>query len=391
MPTKTVRCSSITLPCRMRAPGPSGCPGVGLRWWRPHQALSRAFEPQADAGWPPPLAFSFGRSRFGGQLRHTRRSVRAIQHSQESLHEGACEALWRQPEDHRASGSRGSQFLIFGPSPRSPDRRSCQSRKEAVVVAFRRHTLLPLDDCLYALQPTVPHLTRSSLHRCLQRHGISRLPQVEGEASAKRKFKTYPIGYFHIDIAEVRTAQGKLYLLVAIDRTSKFAFVELHEKVARRTAGDFLRRLIAAVPYKVHTVLTDNGTHFTTPGNTSSAAPDIKAALEAGELVWAHAFEYACAQNDIDHRLTKPKHPWTNGQVERMNRTIKDATVKRYFYETHDQLRVHLRDFVDAYNFARRLKTLRGLTPYEFICKAWTSEPHRFKLNPLQQTPGLNI
>ena len=63
------------------------------------------------------------------------------------------------------------------------------------------------------------------------------------------------------------------------------AFVELHEKVARRTAGDFLRRLIAAVPYKVHTVLTDNGTHFTTPGNTSSAAPDIKAALDAGEPI----------------------------------------------------------------------------------------------------------
>ena len=46
--------------------------------------------------------------------------------------------------------------------------------------------------------------------------------------------------------------------------------------------------------------------------------------------------------------------------------------MKRYSYETHDQLRAHLRDFVDAYNFARRLKTLRGLTPYEFICKAWT-------------------
>ena len=82
------------------------------------------------------------------------------------------------------------------------------------------------------------------------------MPEVEGEASAKQKFKAYPIGYFHIYIADVRTAQGKLYLLVAIDRTSKFAFVELHEKVARKTAGDFLRRLIDAVPYKVHTVLT---------------------------------------------------------------------------------------------------------------------------------------
>jgi hypothetical protein len=73
-----------------------------------------------------------------------------------------------------------------------------------------------------------------------------------------------------------------------------------------------------------------------------------------------------------------------------MNRTIKDATVKRYFYETHYQLRTHLRDFVDAYNFARRLKTLRGLTPYAFICKAWLSNPQRFKSSPLQQMPGLN-
>jgi hypothetical protein len=73
-----------------------------------------------------------------------------------------------------------------------------------------------------------------------------------------------------------------------------------------------------------------------------------------------------------------------------MNRTLKDATVKRYFYETHDQLRAHLRAFVDAYNFARRLKTLKGLTPYEFICKAWTSQSQRFKISPLQQCAGLN-
>ena len=73
-----------------------------------------------------------------------------------------------------------------------------------------------------------------------------------------------------------------------------------------------------------------------------------------------------------------------------MNRTLKDATVKRYFYETHDQ-RTYLTDFVMAYNFARRLKTLKGLTPYEFICRLWTNEPKRFTLNPLQQMPGLNI
>ena len=70
-----------------------------------------------------------------------------------------------------------------------------------------------------------------------------------------------------------------------------------------------------------------------------------------------------------------------------MNRTIKDATVRRFYYESHDQLRQHLADF----NFGRRLKTLKGLTPYEFICKAWASSPERFSFNPLQQMPGLNI
>ena len=114
----------------------------------------------------------------------------------------------------------------------------------------------------------------------------------------------------------MRTEEGRLYLLVAIDRTSKFAFVELHEKVTQRMAGDFLRRLIAAVPYKVHTVLTDNGTHFTTPGAGGTAVPLIKEAIARGEPFRAHAFELACARNDVEDRLTKPRHPWTNGQVE---------------------------------------------------------------------------
>ncbi|MGD7071033.1 integrase core domain-containing protein, partial [Acetobacter sp. AAB5] len=88
--------------------------------------------------------------------------------------------------------------------------------------------------------------------------------------------------------------------------------------------------------------------------------------------------------------LTKPNHPWTNGQVERMNRTIKEATVKRFHYDSHEQLRTHLNDFMAAYNFGRRLKTLSGLTPYEYVCKIWTSEPERFIINPTHQTPGPN-
>ncbi len=218
------------------------------------------------------------------------------------------------------------------------------------------------------------------------------LPDMDGDKKPKRKkFKQYPIGYFHIDIAEVRTEEGKLYMLVAIDRTSKFAFVELHEKATRRIAGDFLRRLIAAVPYKVRTVLTDNGTHFTDPKRNGLRAAELVAAIDAGEFFRAHSFELACAQNGVNHRLTKPCHPWTNGQVERMNRTLKEATVKRHHYHSHDQLRAHLQMFIDAYNFAKRLKALKGLTPYEFICQCWTKEPKRFIVNPLNETPGLNI
>ena len=250
------------------------------------------------------------------------------------------------------------------------------AEQEAVIVAFRRQTLLPLDDCLYALQASIPHLTRSALHRCLQRHGISRLPDIKGDKPVKKKFKQYPIGYFHIDIAEVNTEEGRLYLFVGIDRTSKFTYAELHSNQTRDTACQFLRQLIARVPYHIHTILTDNGIQFTNRLKDRWA--------------FMHLFDRLCRQHQIEHRLTKVNHPWTNGQVERMNRTIKDATVKRYYYQTHQQLKEHLQIFLTAYNFAKRLKTLKGLTAYEFIIKCWQNEKKRFKINPHHHTLGLN-
>jgi transposase InsO family protein len=304
---------------------------------------------------------------------------RTIQHSQASLR-----ALARRyginPKTVAKWKKRGS-VADLPTGPREPKSTVLSIGEEAIVIAFRRHTLLPLDDCLYTLQPTIPHLTRSSLHRCLQRYGISRLPQVEGDTPDRRKFKAYPIGYFHIDIAEVRTEEGKLYLFVAIDRTSKFAFVELHEKADRPTAVRFLEALIAAVPYRLHIVLTDNGIQFADlPRNRDGWTARYR----------VHRFDQICRANGIEHRLTKPNHPWTNGQVERMNRTIKEATVNRYHYESHEQLRAHLADFITAYNFARRLKVLKGLSPYEYICNAWTKEADRFILDPIHQMPGLN-
>jgi transposase InsO family protein len=264
---------------------------------------------------------------------------RAIQNSQASLRALAKHYGINQKTVAKWKKREAVSDLPTG--PKTPKSTVLSIEDEAIIVAFRKHTLLPLDDCLYALQPTIPHLTRSSLHRCLQRHGISRLPEVAGDKPAKKKFKSYPIGFFHIDIAEVQTAEGKLYLYVAIDRTSKFAVVQLVKKTGRGSASAFLERLIAAVPYKIHTVLTDNGIQFTFPPRYANG-PTAK--------YMTHMFDMRCRENGIEHRLTKIKHPWTNGQVERMNRTIKEATVKRYHYESHKQLENHLDDFINAYN-----------------------------------------
>ena len=154
-------------------------------------------------------------------------------------------------------------------------------------------------------------------------------------------------------------------MFVAIDRTSKFVFVELYEKAGKMNAAKFLRHLIKACPYTIHTILTDNGIQFTERKGNSQA-------LE-------HIFDRVCRENDIEHRLTKVGHPWSlreqaviqwitapeSGQVEKMNRTLKEGemriavNVKRYHYSSHEQLREHLQTFVNAYNFAKRLKTLK--------------------------------
>ena len=176
----------------------------------------------------------------------------------------------------------------------------------------------------------------------------------------------------------MQTAEGRLFLFVANDSTSKFAFVELHRTALRKTAADFLRHIVEAVPYKINIVLTDRategatgsspvarGTHFTTPGAGSSGAQLAAEALAKGEPVRPHALEYVCATLGIQHRTTEPKHPWTNGHIERMNRTIKDATVKRFHYDDHDQLARHLTDFISAYNLSQYQGSL--ITPMDPI------------------------
>lgn len=251
--------------------------------------------------------------------------------------------------------------------------------EEAIVVAFRQKTLLPLDDVLGCLRETIPNLSRSALHRCLQRHGISRLPAQEVNEQRKR-FKTYEIGYVHVDSCELRHAGGKLIMFLAIDRVSKFTYVEFHDCAGKMEGAAFLRSVVEIFPYQIHTVLTDNGMAFADlPKNRDRPTRRI---------LGPHIFDRVCMANGIEHRLTKPYHPWTNGQAERMNRTIKDATVKIYHYDDLESLKAHVLTFVTAYNFAKHLKALRWKTPYQVICDAWTKDPSIFKINPLHLIAG---
>jgi len=299
---------------------------------------------------------------------------RAIQHSQKSLR--ALAKHYGINQKTVAKWRKRSSIADLPTGPKEPKSTVLSVEDEAIIVAFRRYTLLPLDDCLYALQATLPHLTRSSLHRCLQRHGISRLPEVEGDKPDKRKFKTYPIGYFHVDIAEVRTEEGRLYLFVAIDRTSKFAFVELHEKATMRGATDFLQALIKAVPYKIHTVLTDNGIQFADLAKNRSkphrnvARSSVRSRLPAARRrTPTHK-----AEPSLDERPSRKNEPDDRGS---------------------DCAALLLRDPRPVATPSRRLRhglqlTLSGLTPYEYICKTWSKEPDHFTLDPTHQMPGLN-
>jgi transposase-like protein len=148
-----------------------------------------------------------------GQILHgsattTEAIRRAIQNSQASLR--ALSKRYGINQKTVAKWKKRISVTDLPTGPKEPRSTVLSTEEEAIIVAFRKHTLLPLDDCLYSLQATIPHLTRSSLHRCLQRHDMSRLPEMEGDKKPKKKFKSYPIGYFHIDIAEVQTAEGKL-------------------------------------------------------------------------------------------------------------------------------------------------------------------------------------
>jgi transposase InsO family protein len=212
------------------------------------------------------------------------------------------------------------------------------------------------------------------------RHGISRLPQDGEKASKRQRFAEAAIGYVHIDVCELRLAEGKLHMFLAIDRVSKFVHVAFFDANTKANGAAFLREVVEAFPYAIHTVLTDNGMAF-------ADLPKYRDGPTRRHL-GAHIFDRVCRGHGIEHRLTKPYHPWTNGQAERMNRTVKEATIKAFHYPGLEALKAHVLAFVTAYNFAKHLKALQWRTPFQAICDAWAKDPAIFKINPHHLIPG---
>lgn len=253
---------------------------------------------------------------------------KAIQRSQASVAEFA-EQYGVNRKTERTWRSRASvEDAPMGPRTLSS---ASLSAAEAACVALRKHALLPLDDCLYALHASIPHLTCSSLHRLFQHNGFRgcRTPKAASQRRCSRPIPSAILCRYCRGAHRIRQA----FHVRGHPRTSKAALVRLHERANTKTAVAFLNDLVEAMPCAIHTVLTGNGVQFA----------DLPWSREKPTARWrGHPIDRTCSVHGIEHCLTKPNHPWTNGQVERINRTLEDATVRRYHDESHDSLRARL-------------------------------------------------
>ena len=218
------------------------------------------------------------------------------------------------------------------------------AEEAALIVAFRKHTMLSLDDCLYVLQDIILHLTHPTPHRCLRQQGISCLPEAT-EKTRKIRFKVYPISTLP------RHCESTF---VTIDTTSKFAFAAPRKYMPRATVVEFLRHLIAVVRHKSNTIWTDNHILFT------NHRTDRYSFL----ILFGHIY----AKQGTEHRSTILNQPWMNGQIKCMNLIVKEIMACPYYYDMFDQLGKQLTTFPVAYSFAKHLMTLLKLMPYKYNC-----------------------
>lgn len=260
--------------------------------------------------------------------------------------------------------------------------------QEAVVVALRQTLLLPLDDLLAVTREFVnAEVSRSGLDRCLRRHGLSNLeallPQEDNsEPTPAKVFKDYQPGFVHVDVKylpQMPEEERRQYLFAAIDRATRWVYVELLPAKSARHAQDFLTRLIAAAPLKIVKVLTDNGKEFT----------DRFCATGERRPTGKHPFDRICHANRIEHRLIKPRRPQTNGMIERFNGRIGEV-LKTIRFRSDEHLKETITRYVHVYNHHIPQRALGHLCPFDALEKWYQKMPELF-LRPPYNQPGLDI
>ena len=242
--------------------------------------------------------------------------------------------------------------------------------EEFVVIELRRSLLLPLDDLLAIVREFInPKVSRSGLDRCLRRHGVANLkdlyPVEEKEVKPKKSYKDYEPGFVHIDVKylpKMRDESSRRYLFVAIDRASRWVYLEIMPDKSACSAARFLKKLKKAAPFKISKVLTDNGKEFTDRFDVNGErTPTGK-----------HLFDVGCKQHKIEHRLIKPRHPQTNGMVERFNGRIEEVLTQTRFADGKE-LETTIKHYAKLYNSRIPQKMIGHRTPLDAL-RAWQKE-----------------
>lgn len=241
-----------------------------------------------------------------------------------------------------------------------------------IIKKARENTKLPLDDLLFQLVSYVPSLKRGNLYRILLHYKLNRL--TEKEKREIKKFKKYPPGYLHIDCFYLPKINGiRWYCYLAVDRATRMIFLRVYPRKNKEAAADFLVSALGFYPFRIHTILTDNGAEFTNKGKQGFYRRKLKSSVP---------FQLICELAGVDHRNTKFKHPWTNGMAERMVRTIKEHTTKLERYDSPEEAAISIMQFQDTHNFKCRLKALGFKSPYQMVMEWYLKEPQLFIKNP---------
>ena len=250
--------------------------------------------------------------------------------------------------------------------------------QKIILIQIRMLTWWPLDEITETVFPDNPNSKRSAVYRVFKKEGINRMPEEEKEKA--KKFKEYEPGYLHIDVTYLPKINGiKYYLFVAIDRATRTLYYKVYHAKTAENAENFMNECLDFFPFEITHVLTDNGLEFTNKLIKSKKGEHCKKDSKLDEV---------CNLNNIEHRLTKPGTPKTNGMVEKANDIIKQKTIKRNDYANKVQMNNDLMNFLVFYNLYRRhgsiRKELKVKTPFDAIEKWYKIKPKIFKQNPVK-------